>query len=261
MSPSQDDLLYAVDQGVARITINRPAQGNTITAAGISLFSQYLDQAESDPGVRLVCLSAAGDKIFCSGADLGSAMQAPAEEKQALFSAYAGLLTRLAEYPKPTLAKVNGHCLAGGTGFMLGCDVVLAREDALFGTPEVNVGLFPMMIGALIFRNVLRKRAMDMILTGEKLSAAQALDMGLVSRVLPREEFEAGCEATIQTLISKSPLGLKLGKAAFKQVEGLPLDRALEELAQGLQQVAATQDAREGITAFIEKRQPVFTGK
>ena len=258
---NEGDILYAVEEGIARITINRPARGNTITAQGIKLFSHYLTRAQEDTQVRLVCLSARGDKIFCSGADLGSAMQAPQEENQALFHSYARLLTQLSEYPKPTLAKVNGHCLAGGTGFMLGCDVVLAREDALFGTPEVNVGLFPMMIGALIFRNVLRKRAMDMILTGEKLTADQALDMGLISRILPRQNFEKESEKIIAQIKAKSPIGLALGKAAFKGVEGRSLEDALLLLAQGLQEVAATQDAAEGIKAFMEKRPPVFTGE
>lgn len=152
------DLIYEKKGHIGWITINRPKQGNTISAEAIALFLECLERAESDTDVRAVCLTASGDRIFCSGADLGGAMQAPPEEKQKMFNAYAGLLARICQFPKPTLAKVNGHCLAGGTGFMLGCDIVVAREDAKFGTPEVNVGLFPMMIGALIFRNVLRKR-------------------------------------------------------------------------------------------------------
>lgn len=255
------DIRYEKKDHIGWITINRPKQGNTISPEAISLFLEFLDEAESDGQVRVLCLTASGDKIFCSGADLGGAMHAPPDEKQKMFTAYAGLLARIYEFPKPTLAKVNGHCLAGGTGFMLGCDIVIAREDTRFGTPEVNVGLFPMMIGALIFRNVLRKKAMEMILLGEKLSAAQALEMGMVTRVYPESDFHGETDKILKTLAGKSPIGLRLGKEAFNACEGLDLTPALSRLAQGLQAVAATKDAVEGITAFIEKRKPVFTGE
>ncbi|MCG8633324.1 MAG: enoyl-CoA hydratase-related protein [Desulfobacterales bacterium] len=255
------DLRYETEGHIARITIDRGKQGNTITGEAISLFLEYLDRAEADPALRVVCLTAAGDRIFCSGADLGSAMQAEAGEKQKLFNKYARLLARITEFPKPTLARVNGHCLAGGTGFMLACDLVIAREDALFGTPEVNVGLFPMMIGALIFRNVLRKKAMEMILLGEKMTAAQALETGLVTRVYPKDSFSAGVDAVLESLAGKSPVGLRMGKEAFNACEGLGLEPALSRLAEALQGVAATKDAAEGIAAFIEKRPPVFIGE
>ncbi|WDP89543.1 MAG: enoyl-CoA hydratase/isomerase family protein [Desulfobacter sp.] len=254
------DLVYEKKGAVGWITINRPQQGNTISPEAIFLFIEYLDKAEADKGVRAVCLTAAGERIFCSGADLGGAMQASSEEKEKMFNAYAGLLARIAQFPKPTVARINGHCLAGGTGFMLGCDIVVAREDAKFGTPEVNVGLFPMMIGSLIFRNVLRKKAMEMILLGEKLTAAQALDMGLVTRVCPANTFDGETEKILESLAAKSPIGLALGKEAFNACEGLDLKPALSRLSQGLQAVAGTRDAAEGITAFIEKRKPVFTG-
>jgi len=255
------DLRYEKKGHIGWITINRPKQGNTISAEAISLFREFLDQAESDGDVRAVCLTAEGDRIFCSGADLGGAMHAPPEEKQKMFNAYAGLLARISQFPKPTLAKVNGHCLAGGTGFMLGCDIVIARDDVKFGTPEVNVGLFPMMIGALIFRNVLKKKAMEMILLGEKLTAAQALDMGMITRVYTGDTFDDETDKILDTLAAKSPIGLRLGKEAFNACEGMDLEPALSRLAEGLQSVAATKDAVEGITAFIEKRKPVFTGE
>ena len=255
------DLMYEKQGTVARITINRTAQGNTISGEAISLFLEYLDRAEADAGVRVVCLTAAGDRIFCAGADLGGAMQAPPDEKQEMFNRYARLLARITRFPKPTLARINGHCLAGGTGFMLACDIVVAREDARFGTPEVNVGLFPMMIGALIFRNVLRKQAMEMILLGEKISAEKALEMGMVTRVYPGESFDAEVDKILHTLSSKSPIGLRLGKEAFAACEGLDLEPALSRLAEALQAVASTKDAAEGITAFMEKRPPVFTGE
>ncbi len=258
------DLLYEIKDRIGWITINREKQRNAISFEAIQGFLTYLDQAEADPEVRVVCLTGAGDRVFCSGADLGAAMQgAPGEpDKRAMiFAQYARLLTRISEFPKPTLAKINGHCLAGGTGFMLACDIVIAREDALFGTPEVNVGLFPMMIGALIFRNVLRKKAMEMILLGEKLTAKEAMEMGMVTRIVPSQAFEQTTQKILAALAAKSPVGIKLGKQAFRTVEGLPLGPAIETLAAKLSEVAATKDAAEGITAFLEKRPPVFIGE
>ena len=255
------DLTYTKRGHTAWITISRPDRGNTITAEGISLFGRYLDRAREDSAVRVLCLTGEGDRIFCSGADLGGAMQAGEAEKQQIFDAYAGLLLRIAEFEKPTVARVNGHCLAGGMGFMLACDIVITREGATFGTPEVNVGLFPMMIGALIFRNVPRKKAMEMILLGEKLSAEQALEMGLITRACPADALEARTEEILESLAAKSPVGLRLGKQAFTDCEGLDLASALSRLARGLEAVSRTKDAAEGIRAFMEKRPPVFTGE
>ena len=144
---------------------------------------------------------------------------------------------------------------------MLACDIVIARDDVKFGTPEVNVGLFPMMIGALIFRNILRKKAMEMILLGEKLSAGQALEMGMITRAVPLEQFEEEVDKVLAALTLKSPIGMKIGKQAFNNIDTMPLEKAVDFLSEQLAQVASTKDAVEGITAFIEKRQPVFTGK
>ena len=148
---TEPDLLYRVKNHVATFTINRESRRNAISPAAITLFHQGLDAAEKDDEVRVVCITGAGERAFCSGADLGSGIGG---DDLDIFQEYARLITRLATFPKPTVARINGYCLAGGTGFMLACDVVIAKETAKFGTPEVNVGLFPMMIGALIFRNV-----------------------------------------------------------------------------------------------------------
>lgn len=257
---AEKDLIYRVEQHVAFVTINRAATRNAITPEAVALFHQALDQAQADPLVRVVCVTGAGDKAFCSGADLGGGIQDDAD-RQSHFDHYARLISRLAEFPKPTVARVNGHCLAGGTGFMLACDIVIAKASAAFGTPEVNVGLFPMMIGALIFRNVPRKKAMEMILLGRRLSAAQALDMGLVTRVVPDADFDAEVTQVLADLAAKSPIGLKLGKAAFAAAEQMPLAEAVRFLAGKLVEVANTRDAREGITAFLEKRHPQFKGE
>ncbi|MCP4116094.1 MAG: enoyl-CoA hydratase [Desulfobacteraceae bacterium] len=256
----ETDLIYTREDAVAHITINREAHRNAISGQAVRLFLDYLDRAENNPEVRVVCITGAGDRVFCSGADLGGGMTEGGAAAN-MFRSYARLLTRLYHFPKPTVARINGHCLAGGTGFMLACDMVIATEDALFGTPEVNVGLFPMMIGALIFRNVLRKKAMEMILLGEKLTARQALEMGMITRMAPREGFNNEVNKVLSALAAKSPIGLSLGKKAFNAVENMELDDAVNHLSDQLAKVAATKDAAEGITAFLEKRKPVFKGE
>ncbi len=258
---SDKDLLYEIKDHVAHITINREKYRNSISSQAVDLFMEYLDQAEKDDVVRVVCVTGAGEKAFCSGADLGGAMSAEGGGKNQAFANYANLLKRLAGYSKPTVARVNGYCLAGGTGFMLACDIVIAKKDAKFGTPEVNVGLFPMMIGALIFRNVLKKKAMEMVLLGEKLSADQAQEMGLITRAVPDDQLDETVEKILQSLAAKSPIGMKIGKDAFYAMQDMGFEDALDYLCQKLGEVAATEDAVEGITAFIEKRTPVFRGR
>jgi enoyl-CoA hydratase/carnithine racemase len=255
---AQRDLTYHVHNHVATVTINREARRNAVTPEAVTLFLEALDRAGDDADVRVVCVTGAGDKAFCSGADLGGGMGA---DDRRVFDDYAGLLARLTSFPKPTVARVNGHCLAGGTGFMLACDMAIAKESAQFGTPEVNVGLFPMMIGALIFRNVPRKKAMEMILLGEKLTARQALEMGLITRVAAEADFEAEVNRVLNALVQKSPIGMKLGKAAFGSAENMRLEEALHFLAGKLAELTATEDAREGISAFLERRPPKFKGK
>jgi len=254
------DLLYEVKESVAHITINREASRNSISREALALFLEHLDSAERDNTVRVVCITGAGERIFCSGADLGG-IGNTSDPENLSFKNYANLLNRLAKFPKPTLAKINGHCMAGGTGFMLACDIVIAKEDATFGTPEVNVGLFPMMVGALIFRNVLRKKAMEMILLGEKLSAKEAFEMGMITRAVPKERFESEVEKVLKKLTAKSPIGLRMGKEAFNAIETMDLEESINLLSKKLFEVAGTKDAIEGITAFFEKRTPEFTGK
>ena len=255
---TDQDLLYKVQDGIATLTINRESRRNSIDPKVTRLCHEYLEAAAVDEQVRVVCFTGAGDKAFCSGADLAGELGA---EGINAFQDYANLLKRICGYPKPTVARVNGHCLAGGTGFMLACDIVVATDQAKFGTPEVNVGLFPMMIGALIFRNVLRKKAMEMCLLGERLTAGQALEMGLVTRVVPPDKLDEEVNSILKNLAAKSPIGMRIGKTAFHHMADLPFGEAVDYLAKQLMQVVVTEDAKEGITAFLEKRQPRFTGK
>jgi len=255
---SEKNLDFAVKNNIAYFTINREQQRNALNLETISLFLQYLDQAQEDQTVRAVLITGAGDRAFCSGADLGSAAQDKIQEG---FRGYAQLMKKLAGYSKAVVARINGDCLAGGMGLMLACDIVIARDDAKFGTPEVNVGLFPMMIGALIYRNVLRKKAMEMVLLGHKLDAEQARGIGLITRAVPPQKLDEEVAMTLKLLAAKSPIGIKLGKEAFYAMADMPFEDALDFLSQKIGEVAATEDAKEGITAFLEKRPPVFKGR
>jgi enoyl-CoA hydratase/carnithine racemase len=255
---SEPHLLYHVENNIASLTINREDRRNAISIETINLFLQSLDEAESDPEVRVILITGAGDRAFCAGADLGGNGDGEIQEG---FESYALLLKRLAGYPKPVVARVNGACMAGGMGFMLACDIVIARNDAKFGTPEVNVGLWPMMIGALIYRNALRKKAMEMVLLGEKLNADQAQEMGLITRAVPADRLDDEVNRVLQSLAEKSPNGMKIGKEAFYAMADMPFEEAVDFLSGKIAEVASTEDAREGIMAFIEKRKPVFKGK
>ncbi len=255
---SEAHLLYSVENNVAFFTINRETQRNAISIDAIELFLKYLDDAEKDPNVRVILVTGSGAKAFCSGADLASAIDGKIERG---FKSYAGLLKKMAGYPKPVVARVNGVCMAGGMGLMLACDIVIAKNEAIFGTPEINVGLWPMMIGALIYRNMLRKKAMEMVLLGERLSAAQAVELGLITRAVPSEKLDDEVGQVLQSLAAKSPIGMKIGKEAFYAVADMPFEEAVDFLSGRIAEVAATEDAREGITAFFEKREPLFKGK
>ncbi len=255
---SEQELTYKVEDRIGLITINREAKRNSISPEVTRLCHQYLDEAEKDENVRVICITGSGEKAFCSGADLGGAIDSDGANA---FQEYANLLKRIASYPKPTVARINGYCLAGGTGFMLSCDIVVAAEHAKFGTPEVNVGLFPMMIGALIFRNVLRKKAMEMCLLGEKLTARQAMEMGMVTRVVASDQLDTEVNQILKNLAGKSPIGMKIGKEAFYHMADMPFEEAVDYLCGQLGAIASTEDAKEGIMAFLEKRQPNFTGK
>lgn len=253
---TEPHLCYEIKGQAAWITINREERRNALSLEMMDLFMDYLDKAESDDAVRVVCLTAAGEKAFCSGADLASSfaggghMTGPTK--------YAGLLKRMADFPKPLVARINGHCVAGGMGLILSCDIVYARDGVQFGTPEVKVGLFPMMIGALVFRNAGRKKALEMIYTARMISAVEAEQMGLITRALPAEKLDPVVNEALSDIAAKAPLAVEMGRKALAEAEDMPLSQALDLLCKRLVDVASTEDAVEGLTAFMQKRQPVW---
>lgn len=256
----ESEILYQIRGKAAWLTINRESRRNAISQQMIGEIMTRMEEAEADPAIRVLCFTGAGEKAFCSGADLVSALSGGGDIKAGAHH-YALLLKRMARMGKPLVARVNGPCLAGGMGFMLSCDIVIAREDAWFSTPEINVGIFPMMIGALIYRHVGRKKAMEMVLTGRRIPAPEAERIGLITRAVPPEKLDEAVEESLRSLAEKSPLGIAIGKRAFYEMADLPFAEALDHLCEALGEVAATEDAAEGITAFLEKRKPLFKGR
>jgi enoyl-CoA hydratase/carnithine racemase len=256
---SEPVLLHHVKDHVAWLTLNREERRNALSPEMIDLFFESLDSAETDDDVRVICITGKGDKAFCSGADLASSFEGSEHVEGA--KKYASLLKRMAEYPKPIVAKVNGHCIAGGMGLMLSCDIVYAKDGIKIGTPEVNVGLFPMMIGALIFRNAGRKKALEMVYTGRMLTAGEAEEMGLITRAVTPDELDAVTNETLRTIASKAPLAIKIGRQAFAVAQDYGLSDTLDYLCERLGDVVRTEDAKEGLTAFLQKREPVWKGR
>jgi enoyl-CoA hydratase/carnithine racemase len=255
------DLLYEVKGSAAFLTINRESRRNAISQEMIAAFLAHLDKADQDDDVYAVCITGAGQKAFCSGADLAVTLAKEGEDPLSGARNYAELLKKMAHFGKPLVARVNGPCLAGGLGLMLSCDIVIARNDTFFSTPEVNVGIFPMMVGALLYRNVGRKKAVDMVLTGRKIPATEAEGMGLITRAVEPDQLDQEVQETLNLLTSKSSIGMRIGKEAFYAMSDMPFEEAVDYLCEALGRAISTEDAMEGMMAFMEKRAPKFKGK
>jgi enoyl-CoA hydratase/carnithine racemase len=257
-----EQLLYEVADGVATVTLNRPEQRNALSGQLLAELVDATKRVRDDDDVRAMVLTGAGDKVFCAGADLGGfAADVPLVQKHFasdLFLEFFRLMPRLG---KPSLCAANGHVLAGGMGLALSCDLLIAKEGATFGTPEINVGAFPYMIMAIIYRNVPRKKVNEMMLLGERISSEQAVEYGLANKVVPAEEFDAAVADWAGKLGSKSPVLMRLGHDAMYRQQDMALDDALEYLRSQLSLTFTTEDIQEGVKAFFEKREPEWKGK
>jgi enoyl-CoA hydratase/carnithine racemase len=255
------EVLYKSDAGVARITIDRPDRRNAINPSVVRGISEYLTEAENDDSVRAVVLTGSGEKAFCAGGDLGG-MNVEGRVQQHLLRAEIGeLFEQMRASRLPIVARVNGHALAGGFGLMLACDIVVAAEDAEFGTPEINLGLWPFMISAVIQRDMPRKVALEMMLTGRRVDSAEAERWGIVNRVVPRADLDSAVDELVATLRSKSPLIAALGKRSFYRAEDMSFSDALSYLSSMLTVALESEDTIEGVTAFLEKRAPEWKGR
>lgn len=261
--PEFSKLRYEVaESGVGTITLDDPETRNSLSPELLAELAAALETARDDEAVRVVVLASSHEKVFSSGANLGGfGADAPTVHKHFASESFVRVFRLLGELGKPSIVAANGHVLAGSLGIALACDLIIAREGAGFGTPEINVGLFPFMIMALIYRNVPRKKTNEMLLLGERLSAEEAREAGIVNKVVPPDEFDAAVTDWAEKLASKSPLVMRLGKDAMWRQMDMPLAEALDYLRSQLTIELSTEDAIEGVTAFFEKREPTWKGR
>ncbi|UJA19273.1 enoyl-CoA hydratase/isomerase family protein [Thermoleophilia bacterium SCSIO 60948] len=254
-------IAYEVADGVATITLDNPEKRNMLSHAMLGELVDAFTRARDSDEVRAVVLTGRG-KVFCAGADLGGfSGDATLIEKHRASDLFLELFRLIPRLGKPSLCAVNGHVLAGGLGLAISCDLVIARQGAGFGTPEINVGAFPYMIMALIYRNVPRKKVNEMVLLGERMSAEEAVEFGLANKVVAEDEFDAAVADWAGRLASKSPLLMRIGHDAMHRQADMATDDALEHLRSQLTLTFSTEDLTEGVRAFFEKREPQWKGR
>ncbi len=257
-----DEVLYDVAAGVARITLNRPDRRNALSWTMVGDLRTRVAQAKADPDVRVVVLTGSGDRAFCAGADLtGMSAGAGYLDLHDSRGDLAGLFRELWGLGKPTIARVRGFALAGGMGLALACDLVVASDDAVFGTPEIDVGLWPFMITVPLVRSMAPKKALELMMTGRRVGADEADRIGFVTRVVPVAELDRAVDELAADLAAKSPAVMRLGRDSFYAVWDQAADDALRLLHPLLTITTGTDDTAEGLAAFAEKRAPRFTGR
>jgi enoyl-CoA hydratase len=259
--PALEQVLLDTGEHIATVTLNRPDQRNPLSATMLRDLASALRWCRDEPEVRVVVLTGAG-RVFCAGADLTSFDgEMSALERYRSRDLFVDLFLLMSELGKPIVGRINGHALAGGFGLACACDLLVAVDTATFGTPEINVGIWPMMIQAVLTRNVPRKVLLEMEMLGNRWTATQLQSVGVVNRVVPHEQLDAAVTEIAQSLARKSPVALRLGRDSFYRQEGMDFRAALHYLHGQFLLVSQTEDSREGIKAFFEKREPDFKGK
>jgi enoyl-CoA hydratase/carnithine racemase len=257
-----EKLRYDVAEGVATIALDHPETRNALSDAMLDELLAAFAAARDDGAVRCVVLASTHERVFSSGGDLaGFTAEVPLLARHAANDRFPRLFELMGRLGKPIVCAAGGHVLAGGLGLALACDLVVASDAATFGTPEINVGLFPFMIAALIGRNIGRKKMNELLLLGGRLDAQEALAIGLVNRVVAAGELDAAVAEWAQALAAKSPLVMKLGKDALHAQQDMGFGEALEFQRAQLALALSTQDVREGVAAFMERREPTWTGR
>jgi len=254
-------VLRAQEDGIVTLTLNRPAARNALSVALMSALQAALDAAAADKSVRIVVIAGAGP-AFCAGHDLRELRANPGRQHYAaIFGQCARLMTSIVRLPKPVIARVHGVATAAGCQLVASCDLAVAAEDARFATPGVNIGLFCSTPMVALSRAVGRKPAMEMLLTGNLIDAAQARAWGLVNRVVPAAQLETATAALAREIAAKSPLILAIGKEAFYRQAELGLDAAYADVSEVMTRNMLARDAEEGLDAFLEKRPPRWEGR
>ncbi|MRX34251.1 enoyl-CoA hydratase [Aminobacter sp. MDW-2] len=255
----------SLDKGVLRLVLSNPP-ANVLSVATMAALQAQLDGAMDDKAIRVIVIAAQGG-VFSAGHDLKelTAHRSDADRGRAFFeltmSRCSALMQSIVRHPKPVIAEVDGLATAAGLQLVASCDLAIASDQSTFCTPGVNIGLFCSTPMVALSRNVSRKQAMEMLLTGETIDATTARDFGLVNRVVPREYLNHIVGKYTQTIVSKSPLTLKIGKEAFYAQAEMSLAEAYDHAARVMVDNMLAKDAEEGIGAFIDKRQADWTGE
>lgn len=247
------------DHGVATVTLDSPKTRNALSDALLDELIATLETVRDDESVRVVVLASSHERVFSAGGDLKAfASDAPTISKYAGLDRFPRLYSLLGGLGKPVVCAAGGDVLAGSFGLALACDLIIAKEGVRFGCPEINVGVFPFMISALIYRNLPRMRANELMMLGGSIDAEEAARMDIVNVVVPAEEFDATVRDWAHRLAAKSPLLMRLGKDAIDATRDMSLDEALSALRSQLAIAFTTEDIQEGVSAFLEKREPVW---
>ncbi len=253
-------LLVETDGPVARLTLNRPDRRNALSQSLLAELEEALVRVAADPAVHVVVLAGRGP-AFCSGHDLGEMAGRSEEEYRELFALCARVMLGLRRLPQPVVARVHGVATAAGCQLVAACDLAVAAEGATFATPGVKIGLFCTTPMVPLVRAVPAKAALEMLLTGQPISARRALELGLVNRVVPPEGLDGAVRELVDAILAASPLTVRLGKAAFYDQLALSEEEAYARAVGVMTDNAVRRDAQEGMRAFLEKRRPRWTGE
>jgi enoyl-CoA hydratase len=258
------EILVELSDGIATITLNRPEVHNALSSRMMLDLVSACETLSSNNEAKVVVLTGAGSKSFCSGADLGG-MNDNNEQSVLEFrehvTKFQNCLLAIRNMTKPIIAAVNGYALAGGCGLAAACDITFASEKAVFGTPEINVGLWPMMISAPLVRAIGYKKAFELMYSGRRISAKEAQDIGLVNQVYPEEGFMDHVYQFASEIAKKSPTALKIGRESLNLIQDMDFEKALTYLRDQVVLLGSTEDTKEGLRAFAEKRPPVWKGR
>ena len=259
--PSLEQVLLAADGHIATVTLNRPDQRNPLSATMLRDLAAALRWCRQETDVRVVVLTGAG-RVFCAGADLSSFDgEMTGLERYRSRDLFVELFILMAELGKPIVGRIYGHALAGGLGLACSCDILVSIDTATFGTPEINVGIWPMMIQAILSRNIPRKVLLEMEMLGDRWTAIQLQSLGVINRVVAHDQLDPTVNEIAKQLARKSPIAMRLGRDSFYRQEDMDFRAALHYLHGQFLLVSQTEDSKEGIKAFFEKREPDFKGR